>query len=313
MIFIGLLSATSSQAQTCCSAGAPISNLLDINNAASKTFSLQLNYEYKSINRLIDNSTTLTNDPRTRFGQNASLKLDYSFNERFAISTLLPLVHQSRATLSESQSSVGLGDLTIVGQYKFLDRDFLILNAGLGVKLATGVSDHRSISQIILSPDMQSGSGSTDYIFRLSGSRSNFLTALLNSTFSFAYKLNNANSSFASTPTFPGRNFAFGDEALAIIGFNYQHIASNGFWVPDVNFKYRWTDANIEQQTDAPNSGGYWLSIPIGLSYVPSEKLSIRAFTEIPIFQKLNGLQITTDYTVGFQLNYTFKTDNDIL
>ena len=53
-----LLLTTDLSSQTCCSAGAPISTFLDL-ATDEKTFSLQLNYEYNSINLLVDNDMRL--------------------------------------------------------------------------------------------------------------------------------------------------------------------------------------------------------------------------------------------------------------
>lgn len=43
------------KAQTCCSAGAPISSSLSISQGSPGSFAFQLGYEYKGINLLKDN------------------------------------------------------------------------------------------------------------------------------------------------------------------------------------------------------------------------------------------------------------------
>jgi len=300
-------------AQTCCSAGAPINTALDIGTADSKTLSVQLAYEYKSINRLVSEDEILRNDPRSRSGQNVGLKADYVFDDRWAVTGLLPIVQQRRSTQSTTQESIGLGDATVLLQYAPLRSDRLDIMLGAGIKLPTGTTDHQDASSIFLSPDMQSGSGSVDYILRFGLASQQLVHPSLSSNFSVSYKHNGENDGFASTANFPGRRFSFGDEWIARIGFAYQLVTASAFWVPDVALQYRRSEANTEQTTAAPNSGGQWLSIPLGFSYVPNDKISIRSSVELPFYQDLEGLQITTDLTVGFQIKYNFSLSNSII
>ena len=284
--------------------------MLNINSGDQKTISFQANYEYKSINRLVSDDMILENDPRTRYGQNISFKVDYILSKRWAVTALLPLVHQARTTFSESQNSFGIGDLTLLGQYTILKLASTELNVGLGLKLPTGSTSHKSAAGIFLSPDMQSGSGSLDYVFRLAGVTSSRKFPFLTTNYAVSYKKNSANDSFASTDNFGGRSFTFGDELLGQLGFAYQFISKNGFWIPDTVFKYRRGTANTEQTVSAPNSGGQWTSIEGGLSFVPNERYSIRANIELPIHQKIEGLQITTDLSFGVQFKYNFLPTN---
>ena len=84
-------------------------------------------------------------------------------------------------------------------------------------------------------------------------------------------------------------------------------ITSRGFYIPDISLRYRKSGRNIEQTTTAPNSGGTWWSLPVGVSYQPDEQKSIRLYAELPIYQKINGLQISTSFTIGAQLRYVMS------
>jgi len=292
-------------AQTCCSAGVPMSALLEIVNTNEKSFSIQANYEYRSINLLVDNNSRLENDPRSRYGQNVSFKLDYILNSKWAFSTLIPFVHHSRNTSSESQNSFGLGDISILTQYSIFSNLTHNLNLLAGVELPTGIVNHKGSSQIILSPDMQSGSGSFDFLLGVTYSKSDFLTPFLSGFINTSYRWNGSNENFGSRDNFAGRSFAFGDEFVAIAGLKFMHTMKSGFLIPDLSLKMRRSGSNIEQNVDAPNSGGRWISLPLGLSYVPDNSKSMRIYTEFPIYQDLNGLQITTDFIIGIQFRYT--------
>ncbi len=305
-IFIQLIGVVTF-AQTCCSAGAPVSTFLEIAEASEKSMSIQLNYEYKSINLLVDNNIRLENDQRTRNGQSLSLKVDYTLNSNWAFSAVLPFVHHSRNTLSENQNSFGIGDLSLLTQYRLFSNAMHNINVSAGIKLPIGMTSHQGSSQIILSPDMQSGSGSFDFLLKTSYSKSDFITPFLSGFVSFIYRKNGTNEGFGSRNSFRGRSFAFGDEVVSLFGLRYLKTLHIGFLVPDASLKMRWGNSNVEQGVASPNSGGRWLSIPLGLSFIPDQTKAIRLYTEFPISQDLNGLQISTDFLIGVQFTYNRK------
>lgn len=299
--------------QTCCTAGVPVSSYFDIPDTEVKSFSFQLAFEYQSINRLIDNDEQLSNDPRARAGQNINFKLDYRLTEKWAFSALIPYILQQRNTVSENQSSHGIGDLIVFSEYTLYADELKAFGLAAGIKLPTGTNDLVGSSGIFLSPDMQAGSGTVDYTLRANFSLFNFLTPFLNVSANVFYRNNGINNHFGSTDTFDGRRFGFGDELSTGLNLNYQLIYSHGIVVPDIGIKARRTNANVENNTEAPNSGGSWYSIPFGVSYAPNINQSMRAYIELPIHQRLNGLQITSDLIAGIQFKYTPKSKEELI
>ncbi len=318
LLFLLIISLSISQlsAQTCCTAGAPVSSFYGIQSGVKNTWTLNLGYEFKAINLLIDQNERLVNDPRKRSGQSLSAKIDYILNNNWSFSAVLPLVQQSRQTVSANESSIGLGDLLLVSQYQFFKKNDYTLGLSGGIKIPIGQRSHTDGSAIFLSPDMQSGSGSIDWIARINMIKEHFLFPFLTSAFEFSYRDNGVNDSFGSTSNFAGRRFGFGDEWVSMLSFNYQWITSKGNFIPDLSFRYRHQARNVEENSTGPNSGGNWWSLPLGISFQPDPQKSLRLYTEIPLFQQLNGLQITTSFTVGVQLRYTLnnkKTPTEIL
>ncbi len=294
-------------AQTCCSAGAPISSSFDIGGASTKSIVFQLGYEYNSVNLLIDNNKKLNNDPRTRNGHNLLFKTDFVLNKNWAFSTFIPLVRQSRTTFSESENATGLGDLVILGQYNHLLTENLNLRYSAGIKFPTGqqyISDVRGVN---LSPDMQSGSGTYDFIGRFAVLKSHLIIPNLTNQTSISYRYNTSNPHFGDPEKINGRYFKFGNETQLTSAFSYLFVAKAWFIIPELGFQLRHVAPNQEQQTDAPNSGGYWIRIPLAVQFQPNDQIGFRILAEIPIKQYLEGLQITTDYKVGFQ--FTYKLD----
>jgi len=232
LLLIATIATSSAFCQTCCTAGMPVSSVLEIPNAERSLF-FNARIEHRSINRLVDNNQILRNDPRSRSGQNLSLKADYIHNKFLAFSAIVPLIRQSRATQSEQQQSIGLGDLVAMSQFTYNE-----FNLGVA---------------------------------------------------------------------FPGRRFGFGNELNVRWALDYTFITKSLFLNPSIGLNYRTTQPNIEQFTTAPNSGGHWLSIPLGIGITNDGIKSVSVISEIPFYQKLNGLQITTDYVVGINFSYKFS------
>lgn len=290
-------------AQTCCSAGAPITSSFDIRSGAQKSLAFRLDYEYNSVNLLIDNNKKLTNDPRSRNGHNLVFKTDFNLNKNWAFSAFLPIVIQNRTTFSEMESATGLGDLSLLTQYT-LHTSKAQINWSAGIKLPTGnqfITDDRGIN---LSPDMQSGSGTVDFIGRMALVQEHVFIQNLSNQTSISYRYNTTNAHFGDPERVNGRSFKFGNETQLTTVFNYLLVAKQWFILPELGLSLRHSSPNQEQGRNAPNSGGYWIRMPLGVQVQPNEQFSFRVFGELPIQQYLNGLQITTDYKIGIQFSY---------
>lgn len=291
-------------AQTCCTAGIPLSTNVAIDSSQASGFNLQLAYEYNSINALVDNNKRIENDPRSRKAQNLSLKIDYTINARWGFSIVTPIVQQSRNTISENQSSLGIGDLMLITQYTIKDNPKFAIKSSGGIKIPSGTTSHRGSSQILLSPDMQSGSGSLDFLINNSLLYKHFLFSFLSADLNVLYRRNGVNNNFGGTNTFAGRRFRFGDEFISHVGFKYQANLKMGFLTPGLGLKLRWQSTNTEQEIKAPNSGGHWLSLPVSLTFSSDQKKTFRIYSDWPIYQHLNGLQISTNFVLGFLMKY---------
>ncbi len=292
--------------QTCCSAGAPITSSFDIALTDNQSFAIQLDYEYKSVNRLVDNNRVLVNDPRQRNGQNLLLKADYIYNTNWSFSAFIPYVIQTRSTFSETQNAAGIGDLTFLGQYTFLISDEQQFKTALGLKLPTGNRFIVDDSGITLSPDMQSGSGTFDFIGRIAFLKSHFIIPNLNFQSAISYRYNTTNPHFGDPEKIHGRSFKFGNELLLTTSFNYLVLIGTWFTSPEIGIEWRQVTSNQEQRLDAPNSGGWWINIPLAWHFQVNKKTSFNIYSNIPALQYLSGLQISTSFSTGIRLRYTF-------
>ncbi len=310
-IYISLLAgllviSISAHAQTCCSAGAPIVSNYGFKTSTEYKYSLSLAYRHIGINRLVDNNERLVNDPRTRENNVISLGANYSFNDRIALGVLLPLVAQNRTTISESQSALGVGDLSLVAQLKVLNKNDWLLQYTPALKLPTGTVSIRSDRNIFLSPDMQSGTGSWDIINQLSLVRERIFNSFFTVNTSLSYRINGTNPNFAGNNGIGGRSFKFGNELNWRTTISREFLVGQWFLVPDLQWQYRWAAANTEQSSRANNSGGNWVNQLVGIYLTKDNIISYRTFLKFPLYEDLDGLQITTNFEWGIQMNYQF-------
>ena len=124
---------------------------------------------------------------------------------------------------------------------------------------------------------------------------------------SLLYRRNTTNDTFGETSTSSGRSFKFGDDFLADVTLSHQQLWGVWFATPYVNLQYRNSQANIEEESESPNSGGQWLSAQAGLQFVPKQNFNIKLYGQVPFYQSLQGTQITTDYEIGIEINHKLQ------
>lgn len=300
-----------SYGQTCCTAGAPIVSGIGIQSSSDYKLSISLLAESRSINRLVDNNRVLQNDPRSRSGINGLLGISYSVSDKLSLGLSVPMVYQNRTTISETQSSTGIGDINLIGQYKVWKNNNNSLYVISSVKIPTGVNNHLGERDIILSPDMQSGSGTVDFINQISFHSSRIWDTSYGIETGVLYRYNNTNNSFGSVNGSNGRAFKFGNELQWHVSLNRELLVKEIFIVPDLEFQYRFASPNQELDFNAPNSGGHWVNSAFGIYILPEEQFSFRPYIQLPLYQDLDGLQITTNIQWGVEIGYRIKFNSN--
>lgn len=59
-------------------------------------------------------------------------------------------------------------------------------------------------------------------------------------------------------------------------------------------------------QADPQDSGGTWLWLSPGAAYRLGPQSQVYAFVQLPLYQRVNGVQLTADQTVAVGINYRF-------
>lgn len=300
---IVLLGSLELKGQTCCSGGTPLTGNLGIRDIDSNTIYFQISYDYNFLNDLYNGTNKLMDDSRERVTQTILLQTVYPFSDKFSVNALFTYVGQERTIFSEIGTNItrtnGLGDVVLLGQYTVLSNLKRSLVIAAGPKLPVGRFDATDDEfNLVVSPDLQPGSGSLDGIIGLSFSEGHLFTVSGLSLFTtIGYRL-----------TTPARRFdgddkyRFGNESMLSVGLTKNFLINRMGIIPMVNLRYRNTASDRIGELDVAGTGGDWVYLVPGVNIELSNSLSFNASAELPIYRNLDGTQLTTSYRFNFGL-----------
>ena len=232
--------------------------------------------------------------------RNTTLTLDYGINADWGVSLLVPYANRSHTTIvdgdtdvSESFSS-GIGDVRLIGRYQGFSPEH---NWGVqfGLKLPTGRIDtnFRGGPQAgeLLDRGLQAGTGTTD---------------LLLGVYTFG-PINQSLDYFAQAllqvPLRAKDDFKPGLGANLTAGIRY---VTDGAVVPHLQINVRTERKESGDNADVPNSGATLAYLSPGATVKLSEGLKLYGFVQVPIYQRVTGLQLEPKYSVSVGLHCDF-------
>jgi hypothetical protein len=233
-----------------------------------------------------------THDELRTVNRNVVASLDYSWNENWGTSVQIPWVdrfheHVFNDTTTgpehEEWNFQKIGDARAVARYQFVGLPDHNHAAGVqfGLKLPTGATDIRNSEGERAERTLQPGTGTTDLILgvyynaRFTDSRSSWfaqatLLAPLNSDEDFR----------------PGRQLALNT------GMNYP-FSNNLSGLLQLNVSLKGRDSGT--QAEPEDSGSRQAFVSPGLSFAVNRNTRLYGFVQLPIYQYVNGTQLTAD------------------
>ena len=220
--------------------------------------------------------------------------IDYTFNDKWGVAATLPVIdrdhthihnHQGQQ-LVENWNFTEVGDVRVLGrrQWKSESREALRLDSygvTFGLKLPTGETGVRNADGDLAERTLQPGSGTTDlllgaYFSRQLGSGSSWFTDVL-----------------AQQPLNSRDNFKPGLRVGFDVGYRYGASDKLTLMV-QLNALYKDRDQGSEAEPE--DSGGNFVFVSPGLSYVLGKNVQLYGFVQLPLYQYVNGVQLTTDW-----------------
>ena len=258
--------------------------------------------------------------------------LDYNNGDSWGASLVLPLIQRQHLTYGSDASgggglegwpsgangyqskTTGLGDIKLIGRYFGFSEQ---KNWGLqiGVKLPTGNNAQTApastaalalgTSVVAVDPGLQLGTGSTDLIIGA------YKYGHIFNIEDWGYFGNVQFQSVIdpkSTPTNidalgQGGSYRQGNGLNINVGLNYQGLEN---WTPTVqlNFIDKKTDSGTA--ADTWSTGGTIAYLTPGLLYTASNSVQVYSNIQVPIYQHLNGIQLTPNFvaSMGVRLHF---------
>lgn len=224
--------------------------------------------------------------------KNWLFSVDHTFNDSWGASLIVPYVDRSHEHIhnhmgtphDEAWDFGRLGDARILGRYKPLEQKPGFL---FGLKLPTGKYDIANEDGDEAERTLQPGTGTTDVILGIFyGTRSLSSPSLWFVQASWQQVLNER------------ADFKPGHQLLLDGGYRYDANHKVGLMV-QINGLIRDKDSGDEAEPD--DSGGEYLYLSPGVSLTVSHSVQVFAFLQQPLYQHVNGVQLTADngYVLG--------------
>lgn len=314
IVITGLTAASAlapTAAHACSSCGCTLSSDWDSQGfATSSGFRFDLRYDYLNQSQLRSGTQALDRadfaPPQDReieldtINRYTTLGLDYSPNADWGIHLQLPYVDRSHRTVSEGETEIsashssGIGDARLLVRYQGYTAE---RNLGIefGLKLPTGRHDvdfsAGPEAGERLDRGLQPGSGSTD--------------ALLG-----AYKFGTINQDWdyfvegqLQVVLASADRFRTGSSLNLNAGLRYM---GNETFVPQIQINARGVARDSGAEADRENSGGALVDLSPGLSVKVAKKLSLFGFVQLPLYQRVNGLQLAPRITASLGARFEF-------
>lgn len=219
--------------------------------------------------------------------ESLNLDFDYAINHQWSVAVGLPVVMRDHAhqvgdpelTIIEQNKFTELGDIRVVGSYKFDSNDHLSgSGVRIGLKLPTGKANWEFIpgSGTPAEGGLQPGSGSTDAILGA------------------YYHQDTANSPWGwfvsgqlQTAMSTRNDYRPGNEFALDLGMHYTLSRSlTGLLQLNVNVKERDSGNGVKVN---PHSGAHSLNLSPGLSFAVAPDTKLYGFVQLPIYQYANS------------------------
>lgn len=241
------------------------------------------------------------------------LLAEYGITRRLAAGFLFPVVQRNHLHLEleggelERWNFARVGDVQVWGRYSLVapanpaDWGFSL---GVGLKLPTGPTHVRNEEGDVAEITLQPGTGSTD--------------ALLLAHLVQPVSVRRVVGGHAWAPFFAstvaritgsdGRDgYRAGTDVFVNLGAAYP-VVSRLHLLGQVNFRYRdRDDAGAAEGVPERNTGGEFLFLSPGIRARLLRELWAYAVVQVPVFQRVNGIQLTADWHVLLGGSYQFS------
>jgi hypothetical protein len=300
-------------AQACSSCGCTLNSDWSAQGYTTRSgVNLDLRYDYFDQDQLRTGAGTAARPPagttvdreiqQRTLNRNLTLGLDYSPARAWGVNLQVPYFDRPHATIAQGDAAVsashsrGLGDARVVGRYQGFEPD-LSWGVQFGLKLPTGRIDDTFGSGPqageVVDRGLQLGTGTTDLLVG-------------------AYTVGNLGGGYAyfgnlmwQQPLNARDGFRPGAGANVTLGVRYTRPLPAGL-VPQLQMNARIERRESGVNADVANSGATLVYLSPGVGFRLLAGVDGFAFVQLPVYQRVNGLQIEPRVvgSVGFRYRF---------
>jgi TonB dependent receptor len=326
VIVYGMIGLFPTLALACASCGCSLSSDWEtIGVSGSSGFKMDVRYDYLNQDQLRSGSSTITPSAASQISNHGesqeverytknnylTVGLDYSPNKNWGVNVQLPLIYRSHSTLGTDSDGItavpgggqydshtaNLGDVKVMGRYQGFSAQH---NVGVivGLKLPTGShtetgtsTDATAPGSVAIDRGLQPGTGTTDAILG-------------------AYYVNALNKDwdyFVQGTVQKALNtrdeYKPGDAVSVNAGIRYMRFEQA---MPQLQLNAKYLRHDEGASADTISTGGTLVYLSPGVSIPVSKQLSVYGFVQLPVYQHVNGVQLTPHYVASVGMRWGF-------
>lgn len=305
LFVLAVLGFVVSEAEAGCGSGfCVINSNWDVQGPAQSGVHLGLRYEYVKLDQLYAGSDKISAAELVNYPEietetlNRSLlaSLDYTVSSLWSVTLQLPMSDREHSHLlsetndSESWHFNAVGDVRVLNRVRLADENPWGLS--VGVKLPTGSFDKTNAAGDEADRAFQPGSGTTDLLLGLFGHWQALVADHPTTWFVEAQLQQALNERDHYQP---------GAQLLLDGGLSYG-LGTQTNVLLQGNVLIKDHDSGLAAESE--DSGGRFLFISPGLAYAVSQSLSVYGFVQQPLYQHVNGVQLTSERSLMAGLRY---------
>ena len=278
-----------------------------LGHSAEPGMALDLRYDYISQNQLRSGSRTISADEvpgdvreTKTVNRNLMATFDYAAASGWGVSVLVPYLQRrhshvdTASSVSEAWEFSGVGDAQVLGRFRRSADASTPWGFLAGLKLPSGNIDESNSDGVRAERSLQPGSGTTDAIAgvyhttqMLVGDRpvNRFMQARI------------------QAPVNVRAGYRPGDQFSLDAGFSWPAGLRLSAML-QLNALVKERDRGPEAEPE--ESGGSFLWLSPGLSYSPDPRLRLYGFVQLPLYQRVNGVQLAARWTASVGAGWRF-------
>lgn len=245
--------------------------------------------------------TSVNEIQQETLNRNIVLGLDYVASPNWAVSLQLPYYDRFHSTIQPGDTDIstshatGLGDVRVLGRYQVQQGHESSWSVQLGLKLPTGgINQNFATGPAAGTPldrGLQLGTGTTDLLAGVSHfSRPGLYVSW------FAQVL-------LDQPLAARDGFIPSSSVNANTGIRWLNTSA---FTPELQLNATWNSREHGINADSTNSGGVLVHVSPGLSADLTTRLNAFAFLQLPVYQRVSGLQLEARWLLASGLRYSW-------